>query len=136
MQCARCRRGTLEREWGGIEPQYYCDKCGAVFEGSEVHNTKHNNDRVIRAAKYIWAVLDRDVVYVVPFLETVRLALRIPRITISKSTLAYHGWIVEDGKMYRKDYYDREGHNNIQMLYDRCRAGDHQQDSRGVVQRH
>lgn len=136
MQCARCRRGTLEREWGGIEPQYYCDKCGAVFEGSEVHNTKHNNDRVIRAAKYIWAVLDRDVVYVVPFLETVRLALHIPRITISKSTLALHGWRVEDGKMFKEYNNDNERNNRIQMLYDRSRAEEHKRHSGEVVQRH
>lgn len=98
--CPRCG-GAINKQWGGIASQYYCAKCGVIL--ASPGRRKHLSEtEIIKEMERVWSVLGRDTVKALPFIETVRKNLGVPRLSVTKYMLYQNGFDINNGIITRR----------------------------------
>lgn len=99
-RCNRCN-GSIQKEWGGIAPQYYCTKCGALLN-SPGHKRHVGEKEILRELELVWETLGSETLNMMALFETVRSRLAVSRLQISISTLIENGYEINNGYIRRR----------------------------------
>jgi hypothetical protein len=75
-QYGSCRcGGRYVLQWGGIVPQYFCNRCGVVINHPGIRNKIIEQAILREAFNTVWNVIGEDEVYAGPFISTVEHAI-------------------------------------------------------------
>jgi hypothetical protein len=86
--------GLIIKDWGGVDAEYHCDRCGIVSNHAGVWKHVETPD-IVEAMNCVWCVVGREEgVYVEPFMRTVSYVLGCIPI-ISMECLNKGGFIID-----------------------------------------
>ena len=99
-RCPKCG-GRTHKQWGGVSPQYYCAKCGVIL--SNPGKKKYISEKeIVKEMIRVWDILGLKEVQAVPFIDTVRKNLGVPRLSVSKYLIYQSGFDIGKGKIWRR----------------------------------
>jgi hypothetical protein len=97
--CWKCGTGHIIKQWGGIQPQFYCDNCGIVT----VHpgNMYVPKSTIMEAIDYTFNVIGSDKLMIEPLMETVGKVLGV-KPSIHIGTLKENGYEINGDYIIRR----------------------------------
>lgn len=100
--CRSCGEGTVYRLWGGINPWFYCDRCGIITDHGGKRNVPHISARRMKQAMdMVYDALGTVPVQAQPFMYALSKVLGTS-MQISVKDLSRYGYtITHDGYLER-----------------------------------